>query len=74
MKYKVGDKVKIREDLVEGEYYGYEYFSCYMKKFLGKVCTILDVDEHTYILKEDEETWKWRWSDEMIERRIEDEV
>lgn len=74
MKYKVGDKVKIREDLIESEWYGCEYFSCYMKNFLGKVCTISDVYKDAYILKEDEETWKWRWTDEMIEGRIEDEV
>lgn len=67
MKYKVGDMVKIREDLIESEWYGYEYFSEYMKGFLGKVCTISDIDEDAYILKEDEGTWKWRWSDEMIE-------
>ena len=42
--------------------------------FLGKVCTISDVYEDSYSLEEDKETWKWRWSDEMIERRIEDEV
>ena len=72
MKYKVGDKVKIRADLIEGEYYGCEYFSCYMKKFLGKVCTISDIYEDAYILKEDEETWKWRWTDEMIEDVKED--
>ncbi len=74
MKYKVGDKVKIRKDLVAGEWYGYEYFSEYMKDFLGKVCTISHVDACTYFLEEDKETWKWYWTDEMIERRIEDEV
>lgn len=74
MKYKVGDKIKIREDLVEGEWYGYEYFSKYMKKFLGKVCTISDINENTYVLEEDDESIKWYWTDEMIERRIEDEV
>ncbi len=74
MKYKVGDKVRIREDLIAGEYYGCEYFSSFMNYFLGKVCTISDMDENTYLLKEDEDTCKWRWTDEMIERRIEDEV
>ena len=73
MKHKVGDKVKIREDLVENEWYGCEYFSSDMKNFLGKVCTVSDVCKNAYILKEDEQTWQWYWTDEMFEEIVESE-
>ena len=43
MKYKVGDKVRIRSDLKVGERYGDEFFTKNMGKFKGKVVTIIDI-------------------------------
>ena len=40
MKYKVGDKVRVRSDLVVGEYYGGLYFHTCMERLKGKEYTI----------------------------------
>ena len=40
MKYKIGDKVRIRRDLIVDEYYGKEHFMLEMAKFRGKIVTI----------------------------------
>ena len=40
MKYKVGDKVKIRKDLKVGEIYGGCRFASGMQKLVGKVVRI----------------------------------
>lgn len=37
MKYKVGDKVKVREDLEEDRYYGNDIFTRLMRDYKGKV-------------------------------------
>lgn len=44
MKYKVGDKVRVREDLKCGEYYGGVPFSSEMNKFKGMEFTIARVN------------------------------
>lgn len=63
MKYKVGDKVKIREDLHEG--YGYKLFcSNDMVLYKGKTVTIEKVFDGYYYIKED---LMWCWTDDMIE-------
>ena len=36
MKYKVGDKVRVRKDLVPGNYYGRVYYSSDMNKYKKK--------------------------------------
>ena len=41
MKYKVGDKVKIREDLKVGKIYGLYDFAKKMKQYKGKTATIV---------------------------------
>ena len=43
MKYKVGDKVRIREDLVEKQYDGDICFVPSMAQYKGKVATITDI-------------------------------
>lgn len=64
MKYKVGDKVKVRENLIHGEKYGGMTF--YMDGWKGKVVTISLVDSlGCYEIAEDED--KWAWTDEMFE-------
>lgn len=73
MKYKVGDKVRVRSDLVVGENYKMKDevrsscgFVTDMKKFCGRIVTIESIiGNKRYLLEEDVE--KWLWVDEMFE-------
>ena len=65
MKYKVGDKVRIRRDLKTLEVYGGQLFIEQMEKYKGMPVTISEVFSDTYYIKEDEENWCW--TDEMFE-------
>jgi len=70
MKYKVGDKVKIREDLkIDDEYKGF-FVNDHMVRFLGETGVISEKfeDEEYY---EIEGFDVWCWTDEMIEGRVE---
>ena len=70
MKYKVGDKVKIREDLRVGERYGEFSFSHPMSEFLGNIGIISDVDEiNDYY--EIRGFNHWSWTEDMIEGKVE---
>jgi hypothetical protein len=74
-KYKVGDKVIVRRDLVVGQVYEMETgtytdtFEAPMRKFAGQEVTISEVIEKDsiswYHLKEDVDYWAW--VDEMFE-------
>ena len=64
MKYKVGDKVRVRKDLKVGGSYGV-YFNDDMAKFIGEEVTIDYVGPISYRIKED--TFNWSWTDEMFE-------
>lgn len=69
MKYKVGDKVKVREDLDENVEYGYEEATEEMLAFRGKVVTIEKIMfDREYIILEDIK--KWYWTDEMFECKV----
>lgn len=68
MKYKVGDKVLIRSDLKLYEIYGCNSITQDMMEFVGKICTIQDVNEEDYNLVEDPKNYFW--TDEMIECRV----
>lgn len=70
MKYKIGDKVRIRKDLKTLEVYGGQLFTEQMDKYKGMPVTISEVFSDTYYIKEDEEDWCW--TDEMFE--AEDEL
>ena len=76
MKYKVGDKVRIRRDLEVEERYGDVFFTRNMGKFKGKVVTIIDIvcarDKTFYTIKED--SMNFFWSDEMIECKVYDNL
>lgn len=50
MKFKIGDKVRVRENLVVGNFYGVGSFVDSMKYCKGKVFEITDVVGRTYIL------------------------
>ena len=65
MKYKVGDKVKVREDLEMGKTYGELTFSTQMREYKGQIVTIETADDDGYQIEEDE--LNWYWTDEMLE-------
>lgn len=62
MKYKIGDKVRVREDLKVGKFYNEWFFNEEMAELKGKVVEIEDVDSDFYYIKED----GYYWSDEMF--------
>lgn len=66
MKFKVGDKVKIREDLSCGRFGGV-YFYDSMKGYRGREAKITYIDsyDNTYHLDIDDNNW-W-WTDGMLE-------
>ena len=65
MKYKVGDKVKVREDLEAGKTYGGSTFSIQMREYRGQIVTIKIVDNNSYSIEEDKQYWYW--TDEMLD-------
>lgn len=70
MKYKVGDKVRVRKDLQIGTNYGDYMFVSGMDDYKGSVVTISEAFSSVCYIKEDKE--KWGWTDEMFE--TEDEL
>ena len=72
MKYKVGDKVKVRSDLQDGEIYGCYVFSEGMKKHKGKNVTISFALDGCYDIEEDR--GKYTWTDKMFEGLVEEEL
>lgn len=71
MKYRPGDKVKIRNDLVEYKRYGSYTFVPYMSKFKGEQI-IKELTYNGYTIKAD--TQNFKWSDEMFEDIKEDKM
>ena len=63
MKYKVGDKVRVRSDLEVGKRYGKHAFVYDMIKYSGKIVTIESVGESDYRIVEG----IYSWTDEMFE-------
>jgi hypothetical protein len=73
MKYKVGDKVKIREDLEVGEHYGNDSFTEEMEQYKGQIATIKEIGGiiyNGYYIDLDDDGW--HWTDEMFEDYTED--
>lgn len=64
MKYKVGDKVRVRSDLKAYEIYGSNMLTKSMEKFVGKTVTISGVGITSYTIEEMEVAY---WTDEMFE-------
>lgn len=65
MKYKVGDKVRIREDLEEGVKYGGDDTVPEMVAKAGEFAKITAAYSRSYRLDIDDENWCW--TDEMLE-------
>ncbi|MFC0903670.1 hypothetical protein ACFHWD_03075 [Clostridium sp. MT-14] len=65
MKYKVGDKVKIREDLITNKEYGDDVFADDMEGYKGRIAYITDTCCESYEL--DVDNGSWPWTDEMLE-------
>lgn len=64
MKFKVGDKIKVRKGLIVGGDYGDWYFCSSMEQWKGKIMTIREVRSDSYKVEEN----NWEWSEEMLER------
>lgn len=68
MKYKIGDRVKVRSDLVEGEYYDGWYFMTRMGKYKGTKVEITKVyDEHYKLKLLNGRELEGGYTDEMLE-------
>ena len=63
MKYKVGDKVRVRKDLVPGNFYGRVYYSSDMNKFKAMECVVTNIYDGTYNINNSE----YGFTDEMLE-------
>ena len=63
MKYKVGDKVRVRKDLEPGNFYGKDYYISSMDKFKGEECVITEIWDQSYQIN----NFGYWWSEEMSE-------
>ena len=70
MKYKVGDKVRVRRDLEDGETYGGWDALEDMVKMRGEIVTIRRVRSSAYELEEK----GLMWTDGMLDGLVEDEL
>lgn len=70
MKYKVGDKVRVRSDLEENKTYGGWDALEDMVKMRGEIVTIRRVRSSAYELEEK----GLMWTDDMLEGLVEDEL
>lgn len=70
MLYRVGDAVKIRDDLEIDKYYNDCYFNKFMTKYLGTIQVVdgieIDKTNKFYTLKDVD----FSWSEEMFEGKI----
>ena len=73
MRFKVGDKVKIKNFLVVGKDYGNETFIGEMEKYEGEVGIIKNIIinekgiKYQLLINNNQESFDWFWSDEMLE-------
>ena len=65
MKFEIGDKVKVKNNLITGKLYGTQSFVCNMEKYKSKIVTIRNVYAHFYEIEEDRGVLYW--TDEMFE-------
>ena len=69
MKYKIGDKVRVRKDLEPGNFYGKAYYISSMDEFKGKKCVITDVWNQCYQIDNSD-----YWFSEKMFEFVDDEV
>jgi len=67
MKYKEGDKVRIKTNLIPDKRYGGNTFVSEMLEFTGKDTIVNIVSGNKYYLEIDKEKGYWCWTDEMLE-------
>lgn len=74
MKYKVGDKVRVREDLEVDKRYNELFFVKDMEKYKGKIATItrLSPVQHSYDIDIDD--GDWCWTDDMLKACINNNI
>lgn len=72
MRYKVGDKVKVRSDIKENTRYGGQIFVRDMAVHCGKNVEISKVHDDAYCIKESDR--EWFWTAEMFEGLAEEEL
>lgn len=65
MKYKVGEKVRVKNNLQDDVFYGKVPYAKTMEKYKGEVLTIDSISKEYYFVKED--YGKFKWTDEMLE-------
>ena len=81
MRFKVGDKVRVLNDLEVDKMYGGDYVIPEMVEWLGKIATISIVGGDYYNLdidaivsgdyyKLDIDGGEWCWTDEMLEEEL----
>ena len=63
MKYKVGDKVRVRKDLEPGNYYGKAFYISSMDEFKGGKYVITRIWDQCYQI----DNFGYWWSEEMLE-------
>ena len=63
MKYKVGDKVRVKKDLEPGNFYGRAYYSSDMNKFKAMECVVTNIYDGTYNINNSE----YGFTEEMLE-------
>lgn len=67
MKYKVGDKVRVRSDFQISRRYGTYMFASGMDDYKGSVVTISKAHQNLYFYCIEEDGGRWIWADEMFE-------
>lgn len=67
MKFKVGDRVRVRKDLKYNSFYGGVRVNSEMVNNKGKILTIIETYDGTYLM----EGSAWFWTDEMFENKEE---
>ena len=65
MKFKVGDRVRVRKDLKYNNFYGGVRVNDEMVNNKGKILTIIGIDNGAYLM----EGSQWFWTDEMFESK-----
>lgn len=66
MELKVGDKVRVKNNLIAGKVYGKYRFIDKMMEYKNKVSKIVEIEENCITI--DLDNRRWCWSEEMLEK------